>query len=85
MLNQRLCPIQLAGEKGYRLWKAYIKTWADLWLDHIQFNVVDNVTLWAAQNDPEKYQGLIVRVAGYSSHLVDLNRKTQDSIIQRTI
>ena len=37
------------------------------------------------QRDPEKYQEVIVRVAGYSSHFVDLNRKTQDSIIQRNI
>ena len=85
LLNQRLCPTQLAGEKGYQLWKAYIKTWADLGLDHIQFNMVDNVTLRAAQRDPEKYQELIVRVAGYSSHFIDLSRKTQDYIIQRTI
>ena len=47
--------------------------------------MVDNATLLAAQRDPEKYQEVIVRVAGYSSHFVDLNRKTQDSIIQRTI
>jgi len=85
LLNQRLSPIQLAGEKGYKLWKAYIKTWADLGLDHIQFNIVDNATLLAAQRNPEKYQEVIVRVAGYSSHFVDLNRKTQDSIIQRNI
>ena len=52
---------------------------------YIQFNMVDNATLLAAQRDPEKYQEVIVRVAGYSSHFVDLNRKTQDSIIQRNI
>jgi len=33
-LNQRLSPTQLAGEKGYQLWKAYMKTWDDLGLDH---------------------------------------------------
>ncbi len=85
LLNQRLSPSQLSGEKGYQLWKAYMKTWADLGLDHVQFNMVDDNTLKAAQKDPEKYQEVIVRVAGYSAHFVDISRKTQDNIIQRTV
>ena len=85
LLNQRLSPTQLSGEKGYQLWKAYIKTWAELGMDHVQFNMVDDGTLRAAQRDPEKYQEVIVRVAGYSAHFVDISRKTQDNIIQRTV
>ncbi|MEW6439309.1 MAG: pyruvate formate lyase family protein [bacterium] len=85
LLNQRLSPTQLQGEKGYQLWKAYIKTWAELGLDHVQFNMVSDKTLRAAQKDPEKYQEVIVRVAGYSAHFVDISRKTQDNIIQRTV
>jgi formate C-acetyltransferase/benzylsuccinate synthase len=85
LLNQRLSPTQLAGEKGYKLWSAYMKTWADLGLDHVQFNMVDDTTLRSAQKDPEKYAELIVRVAGYSAHFVDISRKTQDNIIQRTV
>jgi benzylsuccinate synthase len=85
LLNQRLSPTQLAGEKGYQLWSAYIRTWADLGIDHIQFNMIDDATLRSAQKDPEKYQEVIVRVAGYSAHFVDVSRKTQDNIIQRTV
>jgi len=85
LLNQRLSPTQLKGEKGYQLWKAYMRTWADLGLDHVQFNMVSDETLRAAQKDPEKFQEVIVRVAGYSAHFVDISRKTQDNIIQRTI
>jgi len=85
LLNQRLSPTQLAGDKGYQLWKGYMKTWADLGMDHVQFNMVDDATLRAAQRDPEKYPEVIVRVAGYSAHFVDISRKTQDNIIQRTI
>ncbi|MBN2283585.1 MAG: formate acetyltransferase [Deltaproteobacteria bacterium] len=85
LLNQRLSPTQLAGEKGYQLWKTYMKTWADLGLDHVQFNCVSDETLRSAQRDPEKYQEVIVRVAGYSAHFVDISRKTQDNIIQRTV
>jgi benzylsuccinate synthase len=85
LLNQRFSPAQMAGEKGYKLWSAYMKTWADLGLDHVQFNMVDDKSLRAAQKDPEKYAELIVRVAGYSAHFVDISRKTQDNIIQRTV
>jgi len=85
LLNQRLSPTQLSGEKGYQLWKSYMKTWDDLGMDHVQFNMVDDATLRSAQRDPEKYPEVIVRVAGYSAHFVDISRKTQDNIIQRTI
>ncbi|MDY6935041.1 MAG: pyruvate formate lyase family protein [Spirochaetota bacterium] len=85
LLNQRLSPTQLSGEKGYQLWKSYMSTWADLGIDHVQFNMVDDATLRAAQKDPEQYQEVIVRVAGYSAHFVDISRKTQDNIIQRTV
>jgi pyruvate-formate lyase len=85
LLNQRLSPTQLAGEKGYPLWKSYMDTWYTLGLDHIQFNCVSDETLRSAQREPEKYQEVIVRVAGYSAHFVDISRKTQDNIIQRTV
>ncbi len=85
LLNQRLSPIQLTGEKGFQFWLNYIKTWADLGIDHVQFNVVDNEVLKAAQQEPEKYPELIVRIAGYSAHFVDLNKKTQDTIIARNV
>jgi len=28
---------------------------------------------------------LMVRIAGYSAHFVEMNKKTQDSIIARTV
>ena len=85
LLNQRLSPTQLQGEKGFQLWLNYIRTWAELGIDHVQFNCVDNETLRAAQKEPERYWELIVRIAGYSAHFVELNRKTQDTIVARTV
>ena len=85
LLNQRLSPMQLAGDKGFQLWMNYMKTWYDLNIPHVQFNMVDNETLRAAQREPEKYQELIVRVAGYSAHFVELNALTQEGIIERTV
>jgi len=85
LLNQRLSPSQLTGEKGFDLWLSYIKTWYDLKINHVQFNMIDNETLYSAQKEPEKYSELMVRVAGYSAHFVDMNKKTQDTIIARTV
>ncbi len=51
---------------------------------HVQFNVIDNKTLIAAQKDPGKYKDLVVRVSGYSAYFVDLGKPVQDEIISRT-
>ena len=50
----------------------------------MQFNVVSRDTLRRAQKDPSKYQNLIVRVAGYSAYFVNLEKKVQQDIIERT-
>ncbi|MGJ9485615.1 glycine radical domain-containing protein [Actinotignum sp. GS-2025b] len=52
---------------------------------HIQFNILSGETLRAAQREPEKYRGLVVRVAGYSAFFVELDREIQDEIISRTV
>lgn len=41
----------------------------------MQFNVVSRDTLLRAQANPEKYQNLIVRVAGYSAYFVNLEKR----------
>jgi choline trimethylamine-lyase len=45
---------------------------------------VPTEVLLAAQEHPEEYRDLVVRVAGYSSFFVDLSRPAQDAIIQRS-
>ncbi|MBQ4326405.1 MAG: hypothetical protein IJC28_05790, partial [Mailhella sp.] len=61
-----------------------IRTWCDLKLWHLQFNVLNQETLVAAQKDPQKYRNLIVRVAGYSAYFVDLTPDLQNDLIART-
>ena len=51
---------------------------------HIQINILDKETLIKAQECPEQYANLMVRVAGYSAFFVDLPRRIQDEIISRT-
>ena len=83
-LNQRLSHSLMNSDKGFGLWLAYMNTWYDLNIDHVQFNVVRNEDLLAAQKEPEKYEDVIVRVAGYSARFVSLTTFTQDAIIART-
>ncbi|MDQ8765808.1 pyruvate formate lyase family protein, partial [Streptococcus ruminantium] len=51
----------------------------------MQFNYLDNAILLEAQQHPEKYRDLIVRVAGYSAFFVELCKDVQDEIIARTV
>jgi formate C-acetyltransferase/benzylsuccinate synthase len=85
LLNQRLSPSQFHGEKGFQMWRDYVKTWHGLGINHVQFNMVDNETLYAAQKEPEQYSELLVRIAGYSAHFVEMNKITQDGIIARSV
>jgi formate C-acetyltransferase len=49
----------------------------------LQINVVDSETLRAAQKNPEQYQDLVVRVAGFSEFFVRLTPELQQDIIAR--
>lgn len=51
---------------------------------HSQFTVASRETLLDAQANPEKYKGLLVRVAGYSAYFVELSKELQNDIIGRT-
>jgi len=84
LLNQKFTPQLLEGEEGIENLVRLIRTYFKLGGHHIQFNVVRAETLRAAQEEPEKYRDLIVRVAGYSDYFCDLNRALQDEIIART-
>ena len=83
LLNQKFLPQFLDGENK-EPFAAYLKTWCDLGIHHIQFNIADRETLLDAQQNPDKHSDLVVRVAGYAAYFVDLSRKLQDEIIRRT-
>jgi len=83
LLNQKFLPQYLDGDMR-PVFLSYLKTWRDKKISQIQFNVVDKKTLLAAQQYPEKYKDLIVRVAGFSAYFADLSKGLQDHIIART-
>jgi formate C-acetyltransferase len=84
LLNVKLSPSCVAGEEGTEKLVSFLRTWIDLKLWHVQFNIINKETLLAARRDPDKYRSLLVRVAGYSAYFVDLSPDLQDDIIMRT-
>ena len=61
-----------------------MRSFVDLGIHHIQFNVIDKDILLDAQQHPDRYGDLTVRVAGYSAYFIDLEKEMQDQIIART-
>lgn len=84
LLNIKLSPKCVAGEEGTQKIVDMIRTWCDLKLWHLQFNIVNRETLVKAQQDPDSYRSLLVRIAGYSAYFCDLSRDLQNDIIDRT-
>ena len=84
LLNQKFTPQLLQNEKGIDSLVHLVRSYFTLGGHHIQFNVVTARTLRDAQDHPEQYRDLIVRVAGYSDYFCDLGKILQDEIIART-
>lgn len=84
LLNQKFHPSALSGQEGLSNLAALVRGYFDHKGMHVQFNVIDRETLRKAQQNPEKYKNLVVRVAGYSAHFVSLDKSIQDDIISRT-
>ena len=84
LLNVKLAPELLKTERSLKNLAAIIRAYFALGAFHVQFNVISAETLRKAQEHPEDYRDMLVRVAGYSTQFVNLSREAQDAIIERT-
>jgi len=84
LLNQKFAPHFFSDQEKIDKLVHMIRAYFNMNGHHIQFNVVSADTLRAAQNNPELYRNLIVRVAGYSDYFINLGSDLQDEIIRRT-
>ena len=84
LLNVRFVPSLLRREEDLKKLAALIRTYFSLGGHHIQFNIVDTETLLDAQQHPDNYKDLLVRVAGYSDYFNDMTTQLQNEIIART-
>ncbi len=85
LFNMKFTPIQFSTEEGRRKFADLVEGYFAQGGYQVQFNVVSNELLRAAQKDPVKHRDLIVKVAGYSARFTDLDRQLQDQLIARTM
>ena len=83
-MNLRFLPSLLKKEEDVSKLAHLIRTYFGMGGHHVQFNIVDTETLYAAQKHPEDYKDLLVRMAGYSDYFNDMNADLQGEIISRT-
>ncbi len=83
LLNMRFSSSSFSQTDTFERFFSLIKLFIKLKLIHIQFSVIDGDLLKKAQENPELYPELLVRVAGYSAYFKDLGREVQDDIIDR--
>jgi len=84
ILNVKFNPDAVSGKEGLKNFTSYAKGALEAGVWHMQFNVVDKETLLQAQQKPEEYRDLIVRVAGYSAFFTGLSDSLQEDVIGRT-
>ena len=84
LLNMKFLPEFFRTETGIDQFAAFLRTFVDLEIPHIQFNVVRREDLIAARENPEQYRGLTIRVAGYTAYFTELADELQREIIART-
>jgi len=84
LLNMKFLPEFFKTEGNIDKFVKFLRTFVDLEIPHIQFNVLRKEDLFAAQQDPEQYRSLTVRVAGYTAYFTELAGELQNEIIART-
>lgn len=85
LFNMKFSPDVLKNDEDLMKLSALIRTYFKQKGRHIQFNIVDAAILMDAQEHPEEHQELLVRVAGYSAYYVQLTKRLQNEILERTV
>lgn len=84
LLNMKFLPQFFNSDKNIDKFAKFLRTFVDLEIPHIQFNVLRKEDLLKAKEKPEEYRGLTVRVAGYTAYFTELADELQNEIIART-
>ncbi len=83
-MNLKLHPTTVTGIQGCKKLLALTQAYMRKGGFHIQYNVVDSKLLRDAQQNPENYRDLMVRVAGFTQYWVEIGKPIQDELIART-
>ena len=82
-LDVKLLPSSVAGESGLEALEALLRGFVALGGFFMQPDVADAAVLRKAQENPEEYQNLSVRVSGWNARFVTLCREWQDMVIEQ--
>lgn len=84
LLNLKLLPSAIEGKRGLSGMANLIRSYFELGGYHCQFNVISQETLLDAQQNPDDYRDLVIRVAGYCAIFTELSHEVQNEVIRRT-
>ncbi|MPW26690.1 hypothetical protein GC105_12910 [Alkalibaculum sp. M08DMB] len=84
LLNMKFHPSAMKGEEGVIKLTNLIKTYFGMGGMEMQINIISSDVLTDAQENPDDYKNLIVRVAGFSAYFVELHIDGQNDLIRRT-
>ena len=84
LLNMKFLPSLFQSDEGVGKFVSLMRAFIKLKIIHVQFNVVNKEDLMAAQQNPELYRSLTIRVAGYTAYFTELAKDLQCEIIART-
>ena len=85
ILNLKFDKSMFNSEMGHDAFMSLLETYFNNGGQQLQITVVSAEELIDAQENPEKYGNLIVRVGGYSDYFVKLSKDLQENIISRTM
>ena len=83
-LDLKILPSSVEGENGIQALVGLMRCFVTLGGIFMQTDVVDGAQLRDAQEHPDRYPNLSVRVSGWSARFATLEKDWQDMIIQRT-
>ena len=85
LCNMKFHPTAVAGEDGIAKFANLMKTFFfDYGGMELQLNMVSSETMRDAQQHPENYRDLVVRIAGFSVYFVEMSATGQRDLIRRT-
>jgi pyruvate-formate lyase len=82
--NMTLNPLTIRTDEGVEKLASVLEGYFALGGRQVQFNPMGRETLKDAQEHPEDYPDLMVKVSGYSYRFIDLSKALQNDIIART-
>ena len=84
LLNMKFDPNSVKTSQDIQKLAMLMKTYFSNGGMEMQINIVDSKTMRKAQEHPEEYRDLVVRIAGFSAYFVELAPDGQRDLISRT-